>query len=193
MEYRNGVGSDVRAIGQTHEGRLTGYAAVFNVLSAELGRFRERIAPGAFKRSLAGGDIRAFWNHDTAQVLGRTAAGTLRLEEDDTGLRFSIDLPDTQIGRDALVSVKRGDVSGMSFGFSVPEKGDRWENSGGNLVRTLLDVDLFEVSVVAFPAYNATLVQSGNAGIPTRALAAASVDDAISRMRRRIRLAEISL
>lgn len=131
-----------------------GYAAVFNSDSSPL-PFTERIAPGAFKRSLQSrNDIKLLWNHDTGIVLGSTRAGTLRLVEDNYGLKVVASLPDTSAGRDASVLLKRGDVSAMSFGFTVPQGGDSWDKSGA--VRTLNRVSLHEVSLVAFPAYGAT-------------------------------------
>lgn len=133
---------------------FTGYAAIFNSASEPL-PFREKIAPGAFKRSLrARNDIKLLWNHDSGQVLGSSRAGTLRLEEDGYGLRVSADLPDTQQGRDAAYLIKRGDVNAMSFGFSVPAGGDDWSSDG--MERTLNSVRLHEVSIVAFPAYSET-------------------------------------
>ena len=104
--------------------RLTGYAAVFNSLSEDLGGFRERIAPGAFKRTLNdNADVLALVGHKRDLPLGRTASGTLTLAEDDRGLRIAIDLPDTSYARDLRASVKRRDITGMSFGFSVAEDG----------------------------------------------------------------------
>lgn len=133
---------------------FTGYAAVFNSPSEPL-PFREKIAPGAFRRSLrARNDIKLLWNHDSGIVLGSTRAGTLRLEEDSVGLRVSADLPDTQAGRDAAYLIRRGDIDSMSFGFSVPPGGDEWSADGSE--RTLNSVRLLEASVVAFPAYSAT-------------------------------------
>jgi uncharacterized protein len=132
---------------------FSGYAAVFNAPSEPL-PFIERIAPGAFKRSLdARNDVKLLWNHDSSMVLGSTRAGTLRLEEDNIGLRVSADLPDTQAGRDAAYLIKRGDVDSMSFGFSVPKGGDEWVSENE---RVLKSVRLFEASVVAFPAYSQT-------------------------------------
>lgn len=137
--------------------KLVGYAAVFGVLSADLGGFRERILPGAFKASLSSGqDIRALVDHDPSKLLGRTSANTLRLAEDTRGLRAEIDLPDTQAARDALALVKRGDVRGMSFGFRVAAGGDRFTTEGNQMIRELTAVDLREVTVTSIPAYGAT-------------------------------------
>lgn len=97
---------------------LAGYAAVFGEWSEDLGGFRERIAPGAFQNTLSG-DVRALWNHDPAFVLGRTTNGTLRLAEDDRGLRVEIDPPAGALFDSFLENVRRGDVTPMSFGFSV--------------------------------------------------------------------------
>jgi len=134
---------------------LSGYAAVFNSNSEPL-PFIERIAPGAFKRSLrAKNDIKLLWNHDSSMVLGSTRAGTLRLSEDDKGLRVEADLPSTSFGLDAAISIGRGDVTGFSFGFTVPPNGDSWNADGTE--RTLKSVRLLEVSTgVAFPAYPST-------------------------------------
>jgi len=134
---------------------LTGYAARFNEPSEPL-PFIERIAPGAFKRSLrAKNDIKLLWNHDSSMVLGSTRAGTLRLSEDELGLRVEADLPSTSFGLDAKISIQRGDVTGFSFGFTVPPNGDTWNADGTE--RTLKSVRLLEVSTgVAFPAYPST-------------------------------------
>ena len=133
---------------------FTGYAAVFNSPSQPL-PFIETIAPGAFKRSLsARNNVRMLLNHDTSRVLGTTRAKTLRLSEDSKGLHVEADLPETTYGRDLSVSMQRGDVDSMSFGFSVPRNGDRWSEDGNQ--RTLVEVRLHEVSVVSFPAYEST-------------------------------------
>ncbi|GAB5375006.1 MAG: HK97 family phage prohead protease [Acuticoccus sp.] len=133
--------------------RLEGYAAMFGS-DARLGGFVETIAPGAFHRALAG-DVLAFLDHDPGKVLGRTKSGTLRLAEDTRGLAFSLDLPDTQAGRDVLTLAARGDLGGMSFGFTVPAGGDTWNGER----RTLRTVNLKEISVVqAWPAYPNTEV-----------------------------------
>jgi hypothetical protein len=133
---------------RTQGRRLEGYAAVFNS-DARLGSFVETIAPGAFRSALAG-DVLALMDHDPAKVLGRTRSGTLRLSEDTRGLAFSLDVPDTQAGRDVLALAERSDLGGCSFGFTVPKGGETWSGER----RTLTQVGLREISVVsAWPAY----------------------------------------
>lgn len=134
---------------------FTGYAAVFNSPSEPL-PFTEYIMPGAFKRSLkARNEIKLFMNHNTDIVLGSTRAKTLKLSEDSRGLLAEAVLPDTSAGRDLSVLMQRGDVNSMSFGFSVPAKGDKWSNDG--MSRELHQIRLHEVSIVTgFPAYEAT-------------------------------------
>lgn len=133
---------------------ITGYAAVFNSTADIGGYFREQIAPGAFSETLKSADVRALIDHDTGRVIGRSAAGTLRLKEDDKGLAVEIDLPDTTDGRDLAVQLERGDISGMSFGFIV--RHDEWDETSDPPTRTIHAVDLREVSAVAFPAYDDT-------------------------------------
>jgi HK97 family phage prohead protease len=150
----NEVKFELRAVEDGDGMTFTGYAAVFNSPSEPL-PFIERIAPGAFKRSLkARNDIKLLWNHDTGSVLGSTRAGTLKLEEDNYGLRVTAVLPETTLGKDVRTLVQRGDVSAMSFGFSVPANGDTWNTDGTE--RTLRSVRIHEVSIVAFPAYSQT-------------------------------------
>ncbi|WP_300009705.1 HK97 family phage prohead protease [uncultured Roseobacter sp.] len=132
---------------------LVGYAALFDERSEDLGGFVEQIAPGAFSGSV-GGDIRALINHNSNHVLGRTKSRTLRVEEDNRGLRIEVTPPDTGAARDLLESVRRGDIDQMSFGFRT--KKDSWDEVDGTIVRTLLDVTLIEVSPVTFPAYPQT-------------------------------------
>lgn len=134
---------------------IRGHAAIFNVRSEDLGGFREQIMPGAFKRTIKNGDIRALYNHDPSFVLGRTKADTLRLAEDERGLAVEIAPPDTTWARDLLETMRRGDVDQMSFGFRVVK--DKWEDEDdGTRLRTLLEVQAFDVSVVTFPAYPQT-------------------------------------
>lgn len=140
---------EVRAEEGEKAKRIAGYAAVFDKLSVVMWGFREKIAPGAFRESLQE-DVRALWNHDSNHVLGRTTAGTLRLDEDGHGLKVEIDPPASASG--FVESIERGDVTQMSFGFRVLE--DKWdEDDEGQDIRTLLRVKLYEVSPVAFPAY----------------------------------------
>ena len=148
---------------QTSNGKLVGYAAVFNAPSLDLGGFREIVAPGAFKRTLAdSASVTALYNHNADQVLGRVGSGTLRLEEDDTGLRFELDLPDTSYARDLSALVQRGDVAGCSFAFSVRPGGELWEESNGQSIRTLTALDLGEITITAQPAYPDTSVAKRN-------------------------------
>lgn len=153
--------AEVQGDGRT----FTGYAAVFNADSEPL-PFIERIAPGAFKRTLKNSpDIRAFVNHNADKVLGSTKAGTLSLAEDDRGLLSSINLPETTYAADLAAVVARGDVRGMSFGFKAVkdrwgEPGALWEPKPGQermSQRLVTEARLFEVSVVTgFPAYSDT-------------------------------------
>lgn len=149
---------EVRAVGDGLE--FTGYAAVFDSLSEDLGGFRERIAPGAFTRSInaarnGGRDIKAFLNHNNDVVLGSTRSRTLRLSEDARGLLAEMTLPDSEWGRPVAEAVRRGDISSMSFGFTVAKGGDSWNDARNE--RTLHEVRLFEVSpVTGWPAYAAT-------------------------------------
>lgn len=134
---------------------FVGYGAVFNSPSQPL-PFVERIAPGAFSRTLASrNNVKLFHNHNTDHVLGTTRAGTLRLTEDTRGLKVEADLPPTQMGLDLSILLKRGDIDSMSFGFHVPPGGDEWSSNGAE--RTLNSIALHEVSIVSgFPAYEGT-------------------------------------
>lgn len=145
----------VRAAGAAP--KITGHAAVFNALSEDMGGFREKIAPGAFRDAIPRDDVRALFNHDPNYVLGRNRSGTLKLAEDATGLAIEIDPPDTQYARDLAVSMERGDITQMSFGFTCDKGGQMWdEQPDGSMIRTLRSVSLFDVSPVTFPAYPQT-------------------------------------
>lgn len=130
---------------------LVGHAAVFDKLSVPIWGFRERIKKGAFAKTIQEADIRALWNHDTNQVLGRNKAGTLELSEDELGLAVKIDLPRTQWAEDHRETIRRGDVSQMSFAFKTIK--DYWYTEDGENRRDLLEVALIEVSPVTFPVY----------------------------------------
>jgi HK97 family phage prohead protease len=137
--------------------KLTGYAAVFNSLSEDLGGFREMVMPGTFSRAIeTAADVRALWNHDPNHVLGRTKSGTLKLAEDEVGLRIEIDPPAAQWADDLVQSVRRGDVDQMSFAFSMVA--ETWNKDEHGPIRELRDVELYDVSPVTYPAYAATAV-----------------------------------
>lgn len=167
------------------DGKLRGYAAVFDQLSLDLGGFKERIRRGAFQKHLdTTPDVRALWQHDVNYVLGRTKAGTLELVEDIHGLRSVIDPPDTQWAKDAVTTIKRGDVDQMSFMFRVDT--DEWNMEDGELVRTVVDAKLFDVSPVTFPAYEGTSISARSI---TRDIVVSSSSSArLANMRRRLEL-----
>ena len=151
------VEDEVRAEGEPAKPVIKGYAAVYESLSEDLGGFREKVAVGAFSRALKDSqDVVALVNHDENLVLGRTSAGTLRLVSNQKGLLATIDPPETQASRDVQELIKRGDVQGMSFAFRVVR--DEWDLKQTPPIRTVLDTDLFDVSVVTWPAYRATEV-----------------------------------
>jgi HK97 family phage prohead protease len=140
--------------------RLSGYAAVFNDPSVPL-PFSERIAPGAFRKTLSETpDVRLLINHE-GLPLARTKNGTLTLSEDEVGLRFDADLPDTTEARDLWTLIQRGDVDQMSFAFRVIRQ--KW--SSDRTERTLTEVSLADgdVSVVTYPAYPTTTVEAREA------------------------------
>jgi Escherichia/Staphylococcus phage prohead protease len=139
--------------------KIRGYAAVFNSLSEPILHFRERIRPGAFTKSL-GNDVRALVNHDASKIIGRTKSGTLMLREDEYGLHAEIAPANTTLGHDTVESIKRGDLDQMSFGFHVLKDDWKHEERDGKkeLIRELVEVDLMDVSIVAFPAYTQTSV-----------------------------------
>src|SRR5690606_19161246 len=118
---------EVRADGDEQGSVAAGYAATFNSRTEIGDWFTEVIAPGAFAESLKTADVRALFDHDSAKVLGRSSAGTLRVSEDDIGLAVEIDLPDTSTGRDVRELLKRGDITGMSFGFRVQKQ--EWDDT----------------------------------------------------------------
>ena len=132
---------------------FTGYAAVFNSPSEDLGGFIEYVAPGAFKRSLQSrNEIKLLWNHDSGEPLASVRGGSMQLVEDERGLKVTATLPQTSRGRDVAELLRTKVIDSMSFGFNVIK--DTWSRDGQ--IRTLESVRLFEVSVVSFPAYGAT-------------------------------------
>jgi HK97 family phage prohead protease len=158
MERRIVGSIEVRTNGDKAPSKLVGYAALFNKPTELFPGLTEKVAPGAFTRTLGeGADVRALVDHDPSKIIGRTKSGTLALQENRKGLKVAIDAADTQAGRDILKSVERGDVDQMSFGFRVVK--ESWEaKKDGSTVRTLEDVELFDVSAVTFPAYADTTI-----------------------------------
>lgn len=136
--------------------KMNGYAIVFNALSEDLGGFREIITPEAVDRTLRESlDVRALVDHDPGKVIGRTRAGTLSLTKRSKGLYAEIEAdPGISYAGDILRAVKRGDVTGMSFGFRVLT--DEWRMENGEPIRDVLDMTISEVSIVSWPAYTQT-------------------------------------
>lgn len=142
---------------------IVGYASVFYSpddpgTEYQIGkRFVERIGETAFNRALKEKqDVRGLFNHDSNTILGRTKNGTMRLSVDQRGLRYEIDPPETQAAEGVVAAIARGDVDGSSFGFVV--RGEQWEDDEENQrnIRTVQDVDLFDVGPVVYPAYDGT-------------------------------------
>jgi uncharacterized protein len=132
-------------------------AIPFDVMSEDLGGFRECIKRGAFSRSLKQNpDVRMLWNHDTSEPIGR-AGKNLTLTETEQGIVCVASLPKTTRANDIAELVRTGIVSGMSFGFVVNM--DEWEEEeDGSVKRSVVDADLFEISPVTFPAYSDSMV-----------------------------------
>ena len=150
----NNVDFEVRSEGDGMT--FTGYASVFNSPSEDLGGFVEYVAPGAFKRSLQSrNEVKLLWNHDSGEPLASLRGGTMQLVEDSVGLKVTAQLPNTTRGRDIAELLRTNVIDSMSFGFNVIK--DSWSSNGQT--RTLESVRLFEVSVVSFPAYEATVAQ----------------------------------
>ena len=139
---------------------ITGYFAVFNSVYEIAPGMTESVAPGAFAKTLAGGDIRALVNHDTTLVLGRTKAGTLELREDSRGLWGDVAInPNDGEAMNLYERVKRGDVDQCSFGFDIIKQ-DTEVRDDGSVHWTLREVDLYEVSACTFPAYEDTNISA---------------------------------
>ena len=167
----NHVDFELRAEGEDGM-TFTGYAAVFNQPSEDLGGFREYVAPGAFTRSLKSrSEVKLLWNHDVGEPLASMRGGTMKLYEDERGLKVTAQLPNTSRGRDVAELIRTGVVDSMSFGFNVIR--DSWSKDG--TTRTLESVRLIEASVVSYPAYSQTAgtvsVRSLESGISADLLA----------------------
>ncbi len=156
LEHRTyAVSMSIEKRGEAEQERIVGHAAVFDTVG-DGGWFREKIAPGAFTNSIGRDDVRALFNHNPDYVLGRNTAGTLTLREDEKGLWVEIDPPDTQFARDLKVSIARGDISQMSFGFEIISE-ERQKGIGNEPdLFTLREVKLWDVSPVTYPFYKET-------------------------------------
>lgn len=155
----------LRSSDESEESRIVfGYAAKFNRQSENLGssnyQFYEIIEPGAFDDVL-NDDVRALFNHESSAILARSknGQGSLKIGVDSVGLFYEFEAPDTQVGRDLVTSLKRGDVDQSSFSFTVNKDGEEWASSqdgDGPVVykRTIKKVSrLYDVSPVTYPAY----------------------------------------
>jgi HK97 family phage prohead protease len=173
MERRYLQSREIRASGSNSKPQISGYASVFNsyttITQKGGSKFRESIRRGAFTRAIRDKhDAVCLFNHDSNFVLGRVSAGTLRLRQDDHGLFYTCDLPDTTLGRDLRESIKRKDISGCSFSFTVRANGQEWsedeeedERGVRFIKRDITDVDeLIDVSPVTHPAYEGTEVDA---------------------------------
>ena len=158
IERRTMIVADAELrVAEGEQCKLTGYAAKYGK-QTDLGFFKEKIAAGAFDEALKSSDARALKNHDPNLLLGRESSGTLRLKSNSVGLQFEVDMPDTTAGRDTVEEIRRGDLNGCSFAFTVAE--DEWKHTEGETSeRTIVRIGkLYDVGPVTFPAYEDTSV-----------------------------------
>jgi HK97 family phage prohead protease len=157
LRLLTGLKVEKREDGEDYIPMITGYAAVFDsetVIGGGEWGFREKIAKGAFSEAIKTSDVRALFNHEEDHVLGRLKAGTLRLMEDERGLKVEIDPPDTQDARDLIKKMQRGDIDQMSFAFTMEGGIQTWDETGKMPLRTIDKIgELWDVSVVTYPAY----------------------------------------
>lgn len=143
----------------TQNRTIRGYALKWGTRSNDLGGFVETLEPESLaKTDLT--DVRAFIDHEPSKIIGRTTSGTLRLDVNDIGLRFEVDVPKTSYGDDLLEMVNRGDITGCSFGMVVPDGGAKWTKENGTYLRSITEISrLWEISIVTMPAYEDTNVE----------------------------------
>ena len=152
IEQRTRGDGEVRAV--EDEGKVAGTGLFFNSWSVDMGGIRERFLPGAFDVSLKEDDIRVQWQHSRSHVFGRVRAGTARVWADERGLHYEADPPDAQWSRDAVESIRRGDVDQNSFAFSIENREDQeFEERDGLIYRTVIRARLKEVGPQTDPAY----------------------------------------
>lgn len=156
-ENRSLKSSEVRAVPDENNRIISGYALKFNTWSDDLGGFIETISPNALDGTDLS-DVRCLVDHDPSQILGRTTAGTLKLEVDDVGLRYTCTLPNTQLAKDVHENIRLGNLNQCSFGFILANDGDSWVTGEDGLYRRTLNSfsELTDVSVVTYPAYRDT-------------------------------------
>lgn len=151
---------EFRASKSEEKRTVSGYAAVFNRYSEDLGWYREVIKPGAFSRALKNSDCRALLNHDPNHLLGRESSGTLKLSEDRDGLKFDLDLPQSRA--DVMELVERGDMKECSFAFRVSKQVWKEEKQQDDTVLTTREIEevdyLKDITLATFPAYPDTTV-----------------------------------
>lgn len=161
-------GLELRAVVSDGEARTAhGYAVLFNSPTNILDLWVEEFAPGAFAKSLQQRDVIAIHSHDIGRVMGRKGAGTLSLREDGKGLAFENQLPDTTDGRDLAVSIDRGDIPGMSFGFRAVKQ--LWDDTVDPPKRRIEEAELYEITYSALPQYD-------DSEVALRSLAAARAE-----------------
>lgn len=170
----------------TADGQLVGGVGIAYGETTDIGDcFREVFAPGAFRNAL-NADILALFGHDRNRVLGRTTAGTLRLREDQQGVHYEIDLPDTTDGRDLAVSVGRGDITGTSFGFRAIK--ETWDDTVEPPLRTIHEAILREISPTADPAYGDTTIALRSLDAARKERRSSNFNHAARRLRMKISL-----
>jgi HK97 family phage prohead protease len=148
---------------------LVGYATKYGNFY-DLGWFKERIKKGAFDDVLDS-DVRCLKNHNPDLILGRTTNETLRLNSNSVGLRFENDIPDTTTGRDIREEIRRGDITGCSFAFTVAEDDWKYFDDGRPSERTIVKIaQLFDVGPVVYPANPETSVVARDTTIAVRSL-----------------------
>lgn len=153
-EVRGGIPAEIRA--DDAGIKVSGYAAVFNQETDIGGMFREVIAPGAFKAAIKRDDVVFLINHE-GLPLARTRSGTLKLTEDDHGLRIETELDaDDPDVKSIVGKMKRGDLDKMSFAFRATKQ--EWDDTQEPPIRTVNEAELFDVSIVTSPAYDGTSI-----------------------------------
>jgi HK97 family phage prohead protease len=176
MQLEIRAASDISLDGK----KIVGRPIVYNSQSENLGGFVEVIAPKAFNQSL-NGDIRALVEHDTKLIIGRTTSKTLRIAEDSQGIFVEIDPPNTRTASELIESIQRGDISGMSFGFTVNTDGSQWDFNTDPALRTITNANLHEITITSLPAYRATNVSVAQRSMDKH-IQSHRIDIAIKRM-----------